>query len=134
MQVAGGLDDRGAGIAHAAAGRDPQSHGDPRAGRYLWDLLGERPARTVGLPAPPAALVPAELQPALAVRQIAGPSRRGALHPRGEHPALGAGPRLLIGGDQVHPAGTVLQPLHPRDGQAVQVEQQRRIVVQARGF
>jgi hypothetical protein len=47
---------------------------------------------------------------------------------------LGAGPCLPVGGDQVHPAGAVLQPLHPRDGQAVQVEQQRRIVVQARGF
>jgi hypothetical protein len=33
----------------------------------------------------------------------------------------------------MHPAGAVLKPLDPYDGHPVEVEQQRRIVDQARG-
>jgi antitoxin component of MazEF toxin-antitoxin module len=38
----------------------------------------------------------------------------------------------MVIGHQVEPPGAVREQLDLRDGQAVQVEQQRRIVVQAR--
>lgn len=114
VQVTGGLDG-GGGVAYPPPGGTAQPHGDRApTGRCGICPVKDR-ARAAGLPAPPAASAPAELQPAPAVRQIAGPGRRGALHPGGEHPALSAGPCLLIGGDQMHPAGAVLQSLHSRD-------------------
>jgi hypothetical protein len=91
VQVAGGLDDSGACVAHLAPGPLPQSHGDPRPGPYLRDLLGERLPRAAGLAAEPAALVPAELQCA-AVGQVAGAGGRRTLHTGGDHPADRAGP------------------------------------------
>ena len=49
MQVAGGLDDRGAGIAYPVPGRIPQPPGQPGPGRDLRDLsvndFQDRPAR-----------------------------------------------------------------------------------------
>ncbi len=69
--------------------------------------------RAAGLTAPQAALVPAHLQPALAVRQIAGPGHRRALHPGGEHPADRARPGPLIGRGQVDPVCSVRRPLDP---------------------
>lgn len=133
MQIPGGLDDRGAGIPYAAPGRTSQPGGQPGTSRDLRDLLGEGPAKAAGLAAPPAALVPAELQSALAVREIARPGHRRALHLGGEHPAGRASPGCLVGRDQVNSAPSVGQPLNPRDGHPVEVEQQRRIVDQARG-
>jgi hypothetical protein len=133
VQVTGGLEDRGPGIPHPAPGRTSQPGGQPGAGRYLRDLLGERPTSTARLPAEPAPLVPAELQPALAIGKVTGPGDRGTLHSGGEDSAGRAGPGRLIRRDQMHPTGAVRQPLDPRDGHPVEVEQQRRIVEQARG-
>jgi hypothetical protein len=92
VQVSGGLDDGGGGVAYPAPGGTAQPHGDPRAGRYLRHLLGERPARAAGLAAPPASLVPAKLQPAPAVgrsrgRIIAEPFTRVANTPHWGRPA-----------------------------------------------
>jgi hypothetical protein len=52
------------------------------------------PVRAVGLAAPPAALVPAELQSVIAVKEIARPGHRRAFHLAGENPAGRAGPGL----------------------------------------
>ena len=85
------------------------------------------------LVAQPAPLVPQELQPALAIGEITGPGGRGAFHPGREDPAGRAGPGRGIRRGQVDPAPTVLAPLDPHDGHPVKVQQQRRIVDQARG-
>jgi hypothetical protein len=92
VQVSGGLDDGGGGVAYPAPGGTAQPHGDPRVGRCLRHLLGERPARAAGLAAPPASLVPAKLQPAPAVgrsrgRVIAEPFTRVANTPHWARPA-----------------------------------------------
>ncbi|WP_030186964.1 helix-turn-helix domain-containing protein [Streptomyces sp. NRRL S-813] len=57
-----------------------------------------------------------------------------ALDPHAEPPAGGGGPRGLLRGGQVHPPGAVREPPDLLNGQAVQVQQQRRIVVEARVF
>jgi len=77
--------------------------------------------------------VPHRLQAPIAERQVPRPRERGALDLTGQRSAPRAGPRAFLGRDQVHPPGAIFQSLHRSDGQAVEVEQQRRIVVQARG-
>ncbi len=133
MQVAGGLDDRGAGIAHSAPGCLAQPGGDPRPGRYLGDALGKRLPRALRLAAPPAALVPQQHQPALPVGKIPRTGPGCALHLPGEGPALRAGASRFLRRGQMHTAGAVPKPLDLYDGHPVEVEQQRRIVDHARG-
>ncbi len=101
-QVAAGLHDGAAAVAHCGPRRVAQGPGGPHPGRDLADRLGERATRAGGFGAVPACLAPPDTHRATAAGQVPGPGGAVALQPGGEDPAGGAGPGRVLARDDVH--------------------------------